>query len=72
MIKINAPSMKTQSKGNVFPGGFDLMYQITKLIRVVEIIVINERKTKEKTCSYVSMFVDTACINESSYKAFMF
>ena len=49
MIKINAPSMKTQSKGNVFPGGFDLMYQIIKLIRVIDKIVKSETNTNKIT-----------------------
>ena len=49
MVWIKDPSMKTQSNGNVFPGGFDLMYQIIKLIRVIEKIVKIETNTNKTT-----------------------
>ena len=54
---IKDPSMKTQSNGNFFPGGFHLTYQIIKLIKVIENIVKIETNINRITCWYDSMVI---------------
>ena len=57
MTWITDPSMKTQSNGKVFPGGFDLTYQIIKLIKVIENIVKIETNINRITCWYDSIVI---------------